>query len=335
MMTFFISFVIALAGSAFFSGMETGSYSINRVRLNHRLKQGSKSARILFKNLQNPQLFIFTVLVGNNCVNYFISSETTNFVIKAGIAPLETIFIFNFFPWSAEIAATFILMIPVFIFGEFLPKNIFRKKAETLMYRLASLQRIFLVLFFPITYPLKVLARTLTSRAGKDMSIQLKNIDMGLLHHYISEGRHDGMIGKMANNMINRTINIAEVPVTDVMLPLENASAIPVDSAPGECLKLFGQNEIMRIPVYSGKPSNIVGIVRFFDILTAVDNHEKNIGTCIREIIRLDVNTSLQKALFKMQGQKEAIALVSDRKGNSYGIIRLRDIIGHITSSKP
>lgn len=334
MIYFLIILCISVAGAAFFSGIETGSYSINRVRLNYRLKKGSRSAQMLFENLKNPQLFIFTALVGTNFFNYLASAETTEFVIRRGIAPKETEFLLNFFPWSAEIAATFILMLPFFIFGEFIPKNLFRKRAEALMYPLAMMQRICIMVCLPITYPLKLIAGILTSRAGKDISIQLKNVNLGLLRHYIAEGRHDGLIGKMADNMINRTINIAEVPVTEVMQPIGSSTIISADSAPADCLKFFGENDIMRIPVYSGKPSNIVGIVRFFDILAAIDNHEKNVEPCIHEIIRLDVNTNLQKALFRMQGQKEAIALVSDRKGNSYGIIRLRDIISHITSSK-
>ena len=334
MIYFLTMLCFSVAGAAFFSGIETGSYSINRVRLNYRLKKGSRSAQMLFSNLKDPQLFIFTALVGTNFFNYLASAETTGFVIRTGIAPEESVFLFGFFPWSAEVAATFILMLPFFIFGEFIPKNLFRKKAEALMYPLAMLQKIFIKLCLPITYPLKTIAAALTSRAEKDISIQLKNINLGLLRHYISEGRHDGMIGKMADNMINRTINIAEVAVSEVMLPIEKASAISVESSPDECLRIFEDNDIMRIPVYSGKPGNIVGIVRFFDILSVMDNHEKSIGACVRDIIRLDVNTNLQKALFKMQGQKEAIALVSDRKGQVHGIIRLRDIICHITSPK-
>ena len=142
-----IAFVIAIifcAGA--FSGMETGGYSINRIRLRANLENGKRWSSLLSWNLKDPQLFIFTTLVCHNFCVFIASTLVTSLVTKHKIASEGTVMIYDVFPWSAEIAATFILMLPLFIFGDIGPKNLFRTRSESLMYPMAGLQRFFIYL---------------------------------------------------------------------------------------------------------------------------------------------------------------------------------------------
>ena len=47
--------------SAFFSGVETGSYTINRIRLLCQVKDGHRSAVSRDCVLKDPYVFVFTV----------------------------------------------------------------------------------------------------------------------------------------------------------------------------------------------------------------------------------------------------------------------------------
>ena len=63
-----------LCGSAFFSGIETGIISIDRLRLMHRARNGSAAARIIEGFLRQSDRLLGTTLVGNNIVNNVIAT---------------------------------------------------------------------------------------------------------------------------------------------------------------------------------------------------------------------------------------------------------------------
>jgi Mg2+/Co2+ transporter CorB len=55
--------VASLCASAFFSGVETGAYSVNRLRLAIRAERGEPRARVLLDELRNPNRWLATLLV--------------------------------------------------------------------------------------------------------------------------------------------------------------------------------------------------------------------------------------------------------------------------------
>jgi Mg2+/Co2+ transporter CorB len=63
-----LTLVVLLLVSAFFSGSETGMMSLNRYRLRHQRKK-SAGARRAAKLLEKPDRLIGLILVGNNAVN--------------------------------------------------------------------------------------------------------------------------------------------------------------------------------------------------------------------------------------------------------------------------
>ena len=64
-----LGLLLAFSFSAFFSGIETGIISLNRVALRRREEEGERNAVMLSKLLRKPERLLATVLVGNNLVN--------------------------------------------------------------------------------------------------------------------------------------------------------------------------------------------------------------------------------------------------------------------------
>ena len=192
------SIVAILAGflfSALFSGVETGSYMVNRIRLRRRELERRPSALVLSRLLRRPHIFVFTVLIGNNIAVYLLSKGVTDLYLGAGKA-CQTLF--GFVPWNAEMAATLTLVFPLFIFGEVVPKNLFRKKADLLMYRLAGPMRLLVWLFQPFTWPLDRLFRLLTRGRNEDAGHELHRLSPDGLKEYFSEGAKGGLISSLS-----------------------------------------------------------------------------------------------------------------------------------------
>ena len=66
--------LLCVALSFLFSGMETGVLALNRFRVRQRMRSGDRPAAVLHGFLQNPEDFLWTILVGNTVVNFVIFS---------------------------------------------------------------------------------------------------------------------------------------------------------------------------------------------------------------------------------------------------------------------
>jgi len=63
--------------AGYFSGFETGLYTLNRIRLRHRREQGDPRAVVLDRLLAQPRRAIATTLVGHNLCVYLVTAITT------------------------------------------------------------------------------------------------------------------------------------------------------------------------------------------------------------------------------------------------------------------
>ena len=69
--------VLGLAGSALFAGMETGLYTLNRVRLALRRKEGDRRALRVGALLDRPARMLAVILLGTNIAHALGSTAMT------------------------------------------------------------------------------------------------------------------------------------------------------------------------------------------------------------------------------------------------------------------
>src|SRR5258707_11953992 len=64
--------ILCLLLSFLLSGMEAGVFALNRLRVRRLARAGKPSAKILQRFLENPEKFLWTILVGNTLANFLI-----------------------------------------------------------------------------------------------------------------------------------------------------------------------------------------------------------------------------------------------------------------------
>src|ERR1041385_2287538 len=64
--------IAGIAGSAFFSGTETGLISLNRVRLRHEVERKSRRALIISGFVESTERLLGTTLLGNSVANVLV-----------------------------------------------------------------------------------------------------------------------------------------------------------------------------------------------------------------------------------------------------------------------
>ena len=66
------AFIMCLAVSFVLSGMESGVFALSRLRIRQQMRAGQTSAKVLHDYLENPENFLWTILVGNTVANFLI-----------------------------------------------------------------------------------------------------------------------------------------------------------------------------------------------------------------------------------------------------------------------
>ena len=109
--TLFITLIICLVLSAYFSGSETGLLSLNKYRLRFMAEQGNRGAQKAEKLLEKPDTLLSFILIFNNLVNISASAIATMIGMRlygdAGVA-----------------IATGLLTFVMLVFSEIFPKTV-------------------------------------------------------------------------------------------------------------------------------------------------------------------------------------------------------------------
>src|ERR1700733_11055063 len=69
-----LALLFCSALSFLFSGMESGVLALNHFRVRQLMRAGDRRAKVLHGFLENPEDFLWTILVGNTVVNFVIFS---------------------------------------------------------------------------------------------------------------------------------------------------------------------------------------------------------------------------------------------------------------------
>src|SRR5882757_7014503 len=136
--------VVAWLMIAFFSGIEVAFGSANKLAIELKKKQGLSSGIILSHFMDYPAQFLGTALVGYNvCLVIFglMVGETFlplwNWLITKFQMPGSYVNAIRLFV-ETVLASGFIL-----VFGEFLPRNLFRSKSDSILSFFASTMELF------------------------------------------------------------------------------------------------------------------------------------------------------------------------------------------------
>ena len=142
-MSHWLAILLALIFSAFFSGMEIAFISSNRLHLELQNKKGLFPYGIISYLVKHPGKFIATLLIGNNIALVYYGQMMHEVMLP--------IFDISISPYVWLLFETVISTLFILFFAEFLPKAIFRARAEEALKSFALPGMFFYIFLFPIS----------------------------------------------------------------------------------------------------------------------------------------------------------------------------------------
>lgn len=315
----FTALGILLVCSAFFSGSETALMSINRYRLMHLAREGSRGARLAQRLLAQPERLIGLILLGNNFVNIAATTiATIAFVRLAGEAG----------PWIS----TAVLTVVVLIFSEVAPKTLAALKPERVALPASYVLWPMLRLSLPLVRVVNSLAAGVLWLAGhRAPKGDAHALSAAELRTLLEEGGR--MIPEKHRQMLLNILALEEARVEDIMVPRNEIEGIDLDGDPTELRNRLAAFPFSRAPVYRGSIDQVVGILHLRNLLGTPPEvliDPAFIEARVRKPYFVPEGTPLTKQMLEFQRVKRRVGLVVDEYGDIVGLVTLPDILEEI-----
>ncbi|MBW6513842.1 MAG: hemolysin family protein [Candidatus Syntrophosphaera sp.] len=312
-----IIMVILLGLSFLFSGFENGVISIDMLRLEGKARK-SRSAANLQSYLRQPDKVLGSTLLGNNIVNVLLATLST-YLVYSNVDPA----IFN--PkYTSLVVGAFVL-----IFGEVVPKSVFRDNAETLVPAVYPFMRFVYFLLRPFVAGVSWLNGRLR---------QLLRITEGTSFNYLTKDDLTYLLSLTEKDsedepqmeMIEDALDFTEQEARNIMIPRTEVVAIPETATIAEAIEIAREEGFTRYPVYRKDLDDIVGILIIYDVLKREHTPETKVSDLLHEPFFTPENTDLDVLLKEMQKHHRSIAIVVDSYGGTAGIVTMEDILEEI-----
>ena len=318
-LVFFILNILSLIIlSAFFSSSETALTAVSEPRIHQLALQENKRAIIIQKILAKKEKMISSILIGNNLVNIIASVYATSFAI-------------NFFGEYGLVVITVLLTIILVIFAEVIPKTYAYNHADQTALLVAPIINFIIIILTPATFITERFAKIVSGPIVEDDEAKTEELKGMIKLHAGTESR-DKERGKMMSSMLD----MDDVTIEAVMTHRGAVTMIDSKSEPEFIFKVVGESPFTRIPIYSGNPDNIIGILHAKELFRNLRRKNfKNINSInISELViqpYFAPETTLlfdQLEIFKTR--REHFAVVVDEYGDFRGIVTLEDILEEI-----
>lgn len=306
-------FLLGILLNGLFSGYEIGFISADRIRMRYLAEEEEEPrAASLLAELHRPEKMLTTVLIGTNIALIFGTFALTSLVGNEWISTL--------------IAAPAFL-----IFGEIVPKSVFRRHANTLSLLLLPVMRVFELLLMPLVWPTLFTLRGLrwiTGRQSESLAPVLSTEED--LRHLIDESAARGSIEPDEQEMIHSVMDLAEVHANEIMVPRIDIEAVPSDTTRDALVRLFQESGRTRIPIYEGSLDKIIGVANAFDVLLDSEPENTDITRFAKPVLHVPDTKPLDELLKELKQHPQHVAIITDEYGGTDGLITLEDVLEEI-----
>lgn len=332
MSNYLIILIIAIVLSALFSGMEIAFVSADKMRFEVELEKGDFSASILSRFFKKPLNYISTILVGNNIALVVFSAMLSRIME-------------NLFPDFYHTTNTFLMALIdtvigtmfVIVFGEYLPKMLFRIKSNTMLNLFAVPILFFYVILYPIScfsmWLSKIMLKTVGANIPEKIGEQtFTKVD---LDHFIqssvqvSEDDADGTetsANQAEVKIFQNILEFSNVKVRDCMIPRNEVVYVDRKTSIEQLKVLFVNSGLSKLLVCDGDIDNVAGYIHSSELFRNKDNWADH----IQSIPFVAGTMPARKLMKKLQGMKKTLAVVIDEFGGVAGIVSLEDLVEEI-----
>ncbi|KAK9945345.1 hypothetical protein M0R45_010865 [Rubus argutus] len=282
------------------SGLTLGLMSLNLVDLEILQRSGTaaqkKQAATILPVVKKQHQLLVTLLLCNAC-----AMEALPLYLDEIFHPVVAVLL----------SVTFVL-----IFGEIIPQAVCSRYGLSVGSNFVWLVRFLMIICYPIAYPIgKFLDLVLGHGDDLFRRAQLKAL---VSIHGLEAGK-GGELTHDETTIISGALDLTEKTAEEAMTPIESTFSLDVNSKlDWEAIGKILARGHSRVPVYSGNPKNIIGLLLVKSLLTVRAETETPVSAVsIRRMPRVPADMPLYDILNEFQKGSSHLAAVVKIKGKS------------------
>jgi len=307
---------VAMLVTALLSASEMAFIAANRVRIRHLAENGNQTAVRYLEAFRRPERMLSAAMMGVTVAHITASSLATWALLPVAGG------------WAAALA-TVILVPLMLVFGEVIPKAVASEWATALLLRLYRVLEITAIILSPVTWGARVLVTGVLVALGLRTSGARQFVSREELKLLLQLEPEEADVTSSEAEMIDKIFDLGDTAVREVMVPLVDVAALPETAAPDEAVRLMQGSGFSRIPVFTDRVINVVGVVTAMDLLRRGAD-APDLKSLMRPATYVPETKRIDDLLREMQKARLQMAVVIDEYGGAVGIVTVEDIVEQV-----
>ena len=324
-----ILIVLTILLSGFFSGSEIAFVTANKLKLEVASRKNNFLSNSIEFFTRKPETFLTTTLVGNNIVNVLYATFMAIFLVE----PIQTYsqIWFNFTPSEVEILLiqTIIASVVIMLFGEILPKAIFRALADNMIGVISVPLRISYYLFRPLIEIAKGSSNILIRFLVKDAEVveqYYRRQDVEMIFKELRDSGGSEEIDEDDSEILHNVLELSSKRVKDSMIPRIEIEAVEKDAPIENVRDVFIQSGHSKLPVYRNSIDDVIGVVFAHDFF----HDPKSLNEIIRPVKLIPSSKKSKDLLTEFRQSNMSVAIVLDEYGGTAGMVTIEDLLEEV-----
>ncbi len=305
----------------FFSGYEIGFVSANRLSLELKKKQGSRSGKIIAGFLEAPTQFIGTCLIGLN-ISLVVFGILFEELLHTHIWSR-----FGLGDGAILVGTTIVSTLVILFIGELVPKAMFKARAASLINTFAPLAQFFHVLFKPLTVLLVNTAQWVLSNLFQVKMVYKKEAFTKVdLAHFVQQTTAHQEQQELNTDLFENALSLPDIKVRKCLVPRTEIVGVEIQTPLEEVKALFIETKLSKLIVYNDTLDNIVGYIHQLDLF----KKPKDIKAIMHPILLVTESMNAADLINLFSKKRKSIAWVVDEFGGTAGIVTMEDVLEEI-----
>jgi CBS domain containing-hemolysin-like protein len=325
----FIWSIVAWLMIAFFSGIEVAFLRANKLAIELRKKQGLSSGIILSNFVEHPIEFTGTSLIGFN-VFLVIFGLLVGETLRPGWNILVTkVHMDNSWVNAIQLFVdTMAGSIFILIFGEFIPRALFRAKSNTLLSFFATTMEFLSKLLYPIASFFTAIAQWVLKYVfNVRMDDRKGTFSITDIDHFLQQTREtEEDANDLNKNLFEAALALPKVKVRECLIPRKEIEGVDVDAAMDEVRRKFVDTRLSKLVVYEGNLDHVAGYIHQLDLF----KDPVSIKSIMHSIPAVPESMSATDLINKFSRERKSIAWVVDEFGGTAGIVTMENLLEEI-----
>lgn len=317
--------VVAVIFSGLFSGLEIAFVQSSKVRMEIDAARGGLVDRIIKGFSRHEDMFISTLLVGNNVVLVIYG-----IALSALINPI----LINWFDGNEAlvlICNTVFSTGVILLLGEFLPKTTFRINPNFMLRLLALPTFLIYLALYPVSWLVSAISKGLMKLFGLHSEEEEgQKLTMDELDDYIQRSIGDRRGEETVENEVKifrKAIDFKDTYISECMIPRNEIVAVPLkDTTREQLVKVFIDTGLSKVVVYREDIDDVAGYIHVSELFNSSSDWRRK----LKPVIFTPETMLANRMMRRMMSEKRTLAIVVDEFGGTAGLVSLEDIVEEI-----